>query len=113
MKEYSITMCKDGSALLSKDPWNPKCLEETDIDRDGNELSSKPYLYKEGMQVVDIFGTVQTIESIVKFPQTNPAICPSWIICCSNGNQYPPRELAGIFVREVSAHEIEAFIKGL
>ena len=113
MKEFSITMCEDGSALLSKDPWNPCCCEETDIDKDGNELNSKPYLYKEGMQVVDIFGTVQTIESIIKFPQTSPSACPSWIICCSNGNQYQPRELAGIFVRDIPSYEIEAFIEGL
>ena len=114
MKEYSITMLKDGSALLTRDAFNPNAAEETDIDREGKEISSKPWLYKEGMKVVDIFHNVVTIEEIIKFQPTSPGSMPSRIIYVKeNGNGYQAREIAGIFVRDVPSYEIEAFIKGL
>ena len=114
MKEYSITVQENGYALLTRNPENPNPLSETDVDKDGNPIDSKPWLYEVGMKVVDIFGLVQTIVDIVKFQPTSPGAMPAWIICCGNGNQYPPRELAGILVRyNIPPYELEAFVKGL
>lgn len=114
MKEYSINIKEDGSALLTRNAWNPNCREEKDIDKDGKVISSKPWLYKEGMKVVDIFHNVVTIKKIVKFQPTSPGSMPHWNITVNeNGNGYWANELAGIFVREVPPYELESFIKGL
>ena len=94
--------------------FNPNAREETDVDHQGKEISSKPWLYKEGMKVVDIFHNVVTIEHIMKFQPTSPGSMPHWSITVEeNGNGYWANELAGIFVREIEPYELEAFIKGL
>lgn len=114
MKEFSINVRKDGSALLTKNAWNPDALEETDVDHEGKEISSKPYLYKVGMKVVDIFYNVVTIKDIMKFQPTSPGSAPHWNITVEeNHNGYWANELAGIFVREIEPYELEAFIQGL
>ena len=114
MKEYSINIRKDGSALLTKNAFNPNAVEETDVDHEGKPISSKPYLYEVGMKVVDIFHRVVTIKHIMKFQPTSPGSMPHWNITVEeNGNGYWANELAGIFVREIPQYELEAFIKGL
>lgn len=113
MKEYSLNMLEDGSCLLTKDAWNPNCIHETDVDKDGNTISSKPWLYEPGMKVVDIFHNVVTIKEIFKFQPEKIGMMPSWIIYVEeNGNGYQAREIAGIFVREIPAYETKAFING-
>ena len=115
MKEFSITVQENGYALLTKNPANPNALEETDIDHDGNTISSKPWLYEVGMKVVDIFHNVVTIKDIIKFQPTSPGSMPHWNIYVEeNGNGYWANELAGILVRDdIPPYELEAFIKGL
>lgn len=114
MKEFSITVQENGYALLTKNPTNPDALTETDIDHEGKIISSKPWLYEVGMKVVDVFGQVVTITEIYKSQPITPGAMPSWIMLCDNGNQYPPRELAGILVRDdIPPYELEAFIQGL
>jgi len=111
MREYSINIRKNGSALLTKNAFNPNCVEETDIDVDGKVIDSKPWLYEPGMQVVDIFHNVVTIDSIIKFQPEDVGMMPSWVIYVKeNGNGYQAREIAGIFVREIPSYELEAFI---
>lgn len=114
MKEFSINVRKDGSAVLTKNAFNPNAVEETDVDHKGEEISSKPYLYEVGMKVVDIFHNVVTIKNIVKYQPTSPGSMPHWCITVEeNGNGYWANELAGIFIREIEPYELEAFIQGL
>ena len=114
MKEFSINVREDGSAVLTKNAFNPNASEETDIDHEGNTISSKPWLYEVGMKVVDIFHNVVTIKDIMKFQPTSPGSMPHWNIHVEeNGNGYWANELAGIFVREIPPYELESFIKGL
>ena len=54
MKEYTINLRKDGSAVIAKDYWNP--------DKSFEEMNEKPYLFEVGMKVVDIFSNVVTIK---------------------------------------------------
>ena len=113
MKEYSLNMRKDGSCLITKNAFNDNACEETDVDHEGNTISSKPWLYEVGTKVVDIFHNVVTIKEIIKFQPTSPGSMPHWnILVEENGNGYWANELAGIFVREVPAYELEAFLKG-
>ena len=114
MKEYSINIKKDGSALLTKNAFNPNAVEETDVDHEGKEIDSKPWLYEVGMKVVDIFHNAVTIKEITKFQPTSPGGMPHWNIHVEeNRNGYWADELVGIFVREIPQYELEAFIKGL
>jgi len=114
MKEFYLNMNEDGSALLTKNAWNPDALKETDVDHEGNPISSKPYLYEVGMKVVDIFHHVVTIKHIMKFQPTSPGSAPHWNITVEeNRNGYWANELAGILVREIPAYEVEAFLQGL
>ena len=115
MKEFSITLQKNGYALLTRDPWNPNCTEETDVSHDGKTINSRPYLYEPGMKVVDIFGNVVTISEIYKFVPSSPGQMPEWCIYVKESeNGYAPRELAGILVRDnIPPYEVEAFIQGL
>ena len=104
MKEYSITMRKDGSAVIARDYWNP--------DKSLKDMEEKPYLFEEGMKVVDPWGMVVTITKVNRYPSVNKR-APQWTINVKeNGNTYVYYELAGIFVREVSKEEIEAFLNG-
>ena len=104
MKEYNITMRKDGSAIVAKDYWNP--------DKSFEAMKEKPYLFEEGMKVVDPWGNIVTITKVNKYPSINNRV-PQWTINVKeNDNTYIYNELAGIFVREVSASEIETFLKG-
>jgi len=105
MKEYSITMREDGSAVVARDYWNP--------DKSLKAMEEKPYLFEEGMKVVDPWGNVVTISHINRRPSVDNR-APQWTLNVQeNNNTYVYYELAGIFVREVPAHEIEAFLKGL
>ncbi len=58
MKEYTINLKKDGSAVIAKDYWNP--------DKSFEAINEKPYLFEIGMKVVDIFSNVVTISHINK-----------------------------------------------
>ena len=112
MKEYSINIKKDGSALLTRNGFNPNAVEETDVDHEGKPISSKPYLYEVGMKVVDIFHRVVTIKHIMKFQPTSPGSAPHWNITVEeNGNGYWANELAGIFVKELSVNEVNKLLK--
>lgn len=105
MKEYSITMKSDGSAVVARDYWNP--------DKSLEAMEEKPYLFEVGQKVVDIYGNVVTISEIDKRPSVDGR-APQWTLNVEeNRNTYVYYELAGIFVREVPAYEIEAFLKGL
>lgn len=104
MKEYTINMRDDGSAVIAKSYWNP--------DKSFKTMNEKPYLFEIGMKVVDIFSNVVTISHINKRPSVNGE-APQWTLNVEeNRNTYVYYELAGIFVREVPAYEIEAFLKG-
>lgn len=101
MKEYNITMRKDGSAVVARDYWNP--------DKSLKAMEEKPYLFEIGQKVVDPWGDIVTISQINKRPSVD-----GWTLNVEeNGNTYAYYEIAGIFVREVPAYEIEAFLKGL
>ncbi len=104
MKEYNITIREDGSAVVAKDYQNP--------DNSFKAMKEKPYLFEEGMKVVDPWGNIVTITKVNKYPSVNNQ-APQWTINVKeNGNTYVYYELAGIFVREVSTSEIETFLKG-
>lgn len=112
MKEYSITMKSDGSAVLTKNGWNPKCDEEFDTTTSGEKIP-KHWLYKEGMKVVTKTAKVITITSIRKSASKNGYSTPKWRIV-SNDGEYWASEIAGILVRDnIPPYELEAFIKGL
>lgn len=103
MKEYNITIRKDGSAVIAKDYWNP--------DKSLKAMEEKPYLFEEGMKVVDPWGNVVTISHIDKRPSVNNR-APQWTLNVEeNRNTYVYYELAGIFVKELSVDEVNKLLK--
>ena len=102
MKEYTINLRKDGSAVIAKDFWNP--------DKSLEAIENKPYLFEIGMKVVDIFSNVVTITEIHKRPSVDNR-APQWTLnVAENGNTYVYYEIAGIFVRELSIKEIKELL---
>ena len=102
MKEYTINLRKDGSAVIAKDYWNP--------DKSPKAMEEKPFLFEVGMKVVDIFSNVTTIKEIYKRPSIDDR-APQWTINVEeNGNTYVYYELAGIFVKELSKEETDMLI---
>lgn len=103
MKEYTINMRKDGSAVIAKDYWNP--------DKSFKAMNEKPYLFEVGMKVVDIFSNVVTITNINKYPSVDSK-APQWTLNVEeNRNTYVYYEIAGIFVKELSKEEVEKLLK--
>jgi hypothetical protein len=104
MQEYSINLRKDGSAVIAKDKWNP--------DYSLRAMKRRPFLFKVGQKVVDIFSNVVTIKEIIKHPPSSPGCCPEWnLLVEENGNCYRYTEIAGIYVRTISAKELQSIIK--
>jgi hypothetical protein len=103
VKEYTINMRKDGSAVIAKDFWNP--------DKSLKAMEEKPYLFEVGMKVVDIFSNVITIKEIHKYPSVENR-APQWTLNVEeNRNTYVYYEIAGIFVKELSVDEVEKLLK--
>ena len=103
MKEYTINMRKNGSAVIAKDYWNP--------NKSLKALNEKPYLFEVGMKVVDIFSNVVTITNINKYPSVDGK-APQWTLNVEeNRNTYVYYEIAGIFVKELSVDEVNKLIK--
>lgn len=103
MKEYTINLRKDGSAVIAKDYWNP--------DKSYKAINEKPYLFEIGMKVVDIFSNIVTIKEIHKYPSIDSK-APQWTINVEeNRNTYVYYEIAGIFVKELSKEEVEKLLK--
>ena len=103
MKEYTINMRKDGSAVIAKNYWNP--------DKSFKAMNEKPYLFEVGMKVVDIFSNVVTIKEVHKRPSVDNE-APQWTLNVEeNRNTYVYYEIAGIFVKELSKEEIEKLLK--
>ena len=100
MKEYTINVRTDGSAVIASDPWTHSI-----------ELDADPFVYKEGMKVVDIFNQVVTIKEILKFPPSKPGCCPEWNICVEeNGNTYRYTEIAGPLVCELTKEQLNRLV---
>lgn len=103
MKEYSINLRKDGSAVIAKDYWNP--------DKFLKAMEEKPYLFEVGMKIVDIFSNVVTIKEIHKYPSVDNR-APQWTLNVEeNRNTYVYYEIAGIFVKELTKEEVESLLK--
>lgn len=103
MKEYTINMRKDDSAVIARDYWNP--------DKSLEAMEEKPYLFEEGMKVVDPWGNVVTISHINRRPSVDNR-APQWTLNVEeNGNTYVYYEIAGIFVKELSKEEVEKLLK--
>ena len=103
MKEYTINLRKDGSAVIAKDFWNK--------DRSLEAMEEKPYLFEVGMKVVDIFSNVVTIKEIHKRPSVDGK-APQWTLNVEeNRNTYVYYEIAGIFVKELSVDEVNKLLK--
>lgn len=104
MQEYSINLREDGSAVIAKDKWNP--------DHSLRAMERRPFLFKVGQKVVDIFSNVVTIKEVIKHPTSSPGCCPEWnLLVEENGNCYRYTEIAGIYVRTISAKELQSIIK--
>ena len=103
MKEYTINIHEDGSAVIAKSYWNP--------DKSYEAMKEKPYLFEVGMKVVDPFLSVVTIKEIHKRPSVDGR-APQWTLNVEeNGNTYVYYEIAGIFVKELSKEEVEKLLK--
>lgn len=103
MKEYTINMRKDGSAVIARDYWNP--------DKSYKAINEKPYLFEVGMKVVDIYSNVVTIALIHKRLSVDGR-APQWTLNVEeNRNTYVYYEIAGIFVKELSKEEVEKLLK--
>lgn len=103
MKEYTINMCEDGSAVIAKDYWNK--------DRSLKAMKENPYLFEVGMKVVDIFNNVVTITNINKHPPVDGK-APQWTLNVKeNENTYVYYEIAGIFIKELSIDEVNKLLK--
>lgn len=98
MKEFTINMRGDGSAVIAKAYWNP--------DKSLEAMEEKPYLFEVGMKVVDISSNVVTISHINKRPSVDGR-APQWTLNVEeNRNTYVYYEIAGIFVKELSKEEV-------
>jgi len=103
MKEYTINLRSDGSAVIAKDYWNR--------DKSFEAIKEKPYLFEIGQKVVDIFSNIVTIKKINKYPSVNNK-APQWTLNVEeNNNTYVYYELAGIFVKELSKQEVSDLLK--
>ena len=103
MKEFTINMRKDGSAVIAKDYWNP--------DKSYKAINEKPYLFEVGMKVVDILSNVVTISEVHKRPSVDSK-APQWTLNVEeNRNTYVYYEIAGIFVKELSKEEVNNLLK--
>ena len=103
MKEYTINLRNDGSAVIARDYWNP--------DKSFKAMEKKPYLFEEGMKVVDPWGNVVTISHIDRRPSVDNR-APQWTLNVEeNRNTYVYYEIAGIFVKELSKEEVEKLLK--
>lgn len=103
MKEYTINLRKDGSAVIARSYWNP--------DKSYEAINEKPYLFEIGMKVVDPFSNIVTITNINKHPSVDGR-APQWTLNVEeNRNTYVHYELAGIFVKELSKEEVEKLLK--
>lgn len=102
MKEYTINMRKDGSAVIAKDYWYR--------GNDFKYMLENPYLFEVGMKVVDIFSNIVTIKEIHKRPSID-GYAPQWNLNVEeNKNTYVNYELAGIFVKELSKEEVNKLL---
>jgi hypothetical protein len=103
MKEYTINMREDGSAVIAKSYWNP--------DKSLKAITEKPYLFEVGMKVVDPWGNIVTISQVNKRPSVNSQ-APQWTLNVKeNRNTYVYYEIAGIFVKELSIDEVNKLLK--
>ena len=103
MKEYTINIRENGSAVIARSYWNP--------DKSYKAIHEKPYLFEIGMKVVDIFSNVVTITNINKYPSVDGK-APQWTLNVEeNRNTYVYYEIAGIFVKELSKEEVEKLLK--
>lgn len=104
MQEYTINVREDGTAVIARNKWNP--------DHSMEAMDNKPFLFEVGQKVVDIFSNVVTIKEIIKHKPSKPGCCPEWdLLVEENGNCYRYTEIAGIYVREVSAVELLTLTK--
>lgn len=102
MKEYTINLRTDGSAVIAKDYWNP--------DKSFKAMEEKPYLFEVGQKVVDIFSNIVTIKEIHKRPSVDNK-APQWTLNVKeNRNTYVYYEIAGIFVKELSKEEVDKLL---
>jgi len=108
MKEFSISIKENGSGILTKSAWNTGNEEEI-IQ---GQKAHQDWLYKPGMIVVTKNLEIITISDIRKSLSKNGYSSPKWRII-SDKKEYWASEIAGIFVREIPAYELESFIKGL
>jgi hypothetical protein len=103
MKEYSINIREDGSAVIAKSYWNS--------DKSLKAMEEKPYLFEVGMKIVDPWGNIVTIFQINKRPSVDGK-APQWTLNVKeNGNTYVYYEIAGIFVKELSIEETNLLLK--
>lgn len=103
MKEYTINMRKDGSAVIAKSYWNS--------DKSLKAMEEKPYLFEVGMKIVDPWGNIVTISQVNKRPSIDGR-APQWTLNVEeNRNTYVYYEIAGIFVKELSKEEVEKLLK--
>lgn len=102
MKEYTINLRNDGSAVIARDYRNP--------DKSLKAMEEKPYLFEVGMKVVDIFSNIVTINEVHKRPSVDNR-APQWTLNVrENRNTYVYYELAGIFVKELSKEEVDKLL---
>lgn len=106
MRELSISIKEDGSAVLTRSYWNP--------DKSFKAMKEKPYLFEVGMKIVDPFLSVVTIKEIHERPSINGE-APQWTLNVEeNHNTYVYYEIVGILVRDnIPSYELESFAKGL
>lgn len=103
MKEYTLNMRKDGSAVIAKDYWYK--------GNDFKHMMENPYLFEVGMKVVDPWGNIVTITKVNKYPSID-CKAPQWTLNVKeNGNTYVYYEIAGIFVKELSVDEVNKLLK--
>ena len=102
MKEYSITIRTNGSAVIAKDYWYR--------GGDFKHMTENPYLFEVGMKVVDPWGNIVTITEVHKRPSVDNK-APQWTLNVKeNGNTYIHYEIAGIFIRELSKEEVDKLL---
>ena len=102
MKEYTINLRSDGSAVIARDYWNP--------DKSLKAMEEKPNLFEVGMKVVDPWGNIVTITQVNKYPSVEHR-APQWTLNVEeNGNTYVYYEIAGIFVRELSKENVDKLL---
>jgi hypothetical protein len=102
-ENYNLILMDDGTGIVALSPHTS--LEEQCVDSIIPDWH-KRYRYKVGTKVVNPWGIIETISEVIHHEETKTT---NYLVeeC---GNCYQPHELHGLFIKKLSADEINKLI---